>query len=505
MRILLVNPRFPPSLWDFSHIRHINGSNFPFPPLGLAVLASLTPPGHEITILDENAQSLDFTANYDLVGITGYDVQKERALEIARSFRKTGVTVALGGPMVHETALDEFGKEADALFVGEAEETWPQYIADLLDNSPKGVYRQDGFPQLSPAPLPRFDLLNISSYATAIMETSRGCPFTCEFCEVPVRMGDTPRLKDPMQVLNEIELLASRGADSVFIIDDNFTGNRKHAMAVLSAVERRQRESDKPMSFSCQLTLANAFDDELLSLLRRCGFRWVFIGLETSDKETLEKMGKRQNLSRDVIKAVRNIQSHNLVIWGGIIVGFDGDDEETIERQRRFVEEAGVPVVMASLLQALPGTKLYERMKNEGRLTDANLGGVRGDKSSMLQTNIKPLKISAQELADQYIRLMDNLYSFPNYAGRLLKTIRQAREDKQAHRSKPSLASLRPLLGLASYYYLTTDPRRVFYFFRVLWAAMRRNGLGAETVFMHLAVYIHLRKFHEELSLQHRT
>ncbi|MBI5178928.1 MAG: B12-binding domain-containing radical SAM protein [Nitrospinae bacterium] len=504
MKILLINPRFPPSLWDFSHIRHINGTRFPFPPLGLAVLAALTPTGHEITIVDENATDIDFSVDADMVGIAAYEIQKERAFEIARIFRQRGTAVALGGPLVNDVTREECEQHADALFIGEAEQTWPLYIADLQNNSPQAVYRQSGFPPLNITPIPRFDLLNLPSYATAIIETSRGCPFSCDFCEVPVRMGNIPRHKNPLQVMEEIKALAALGADSIFILDDNFTGNRKHAIAVLSALEHYQAETGHRLTFSCQLTMANAFDDELLALLHRCGFSWVFIGLETSDQKALASVNKRQNLAHDVREAVRNIQAHNLVIWGGMIVGFDGDDEAAIERQRQFIMEAGIPVVMVGLLQALPGTALHERMQNENRLEDASLGGVRSGQQAMLQTNIRPTPLSPEALATHYLRLMERLYRFPDYARRLLVSIQRARHGRAGSGNGPDISSLPSLLRVLRFYCFTLDMRRIYYFLRVLLACLRHRGLAAETVFMHLAVYIHLRKFHEELSLHHR-
>ena len=197
MKICLINTRFPLSLWDFSYCKDIDGSMFPFPPLSLAALGALTPREHEVFIFDENIRHIDMALTADIVGITGYDIQKERVYQLADEFRNRGITVAIGGPLVRESSLDECSRHADVVFLGEAEYTWPAFIRDFQAGHAQPVYIQDGFVDLTDSPAPRFELLELPVYSTALIETSRGCPHSCEFCEIPVRLGRRARVKPP--------------------------------------------------------------------------------------------------------------------------------------------------------------------------------------------------------------------------------------------------------------------------------------------------------------------
>ncbi|MBI4709826.1 MAG: cobalamin B12-binding domain-containing protein [Nitrospirae bacterium] len=213
MKICLINTRFPLSLWDFSYCKDIDGSMFPFPPLSLAVLAALTPSGHEVFILDENVRPVDTALDADMVGLTGYDIQKEAVYKLADEFRGRGITVAIGGPLVRKSDLDECSQHADVVFLGEAEHTWPAFIRDFEAGCAQPVYLQNGFVALTDSPTPRFELLALQAYSTAIIETSRGCPHSCEFCEIPVRLGRKSRGKSPEQVMAEIRNLHTLGVD----------------------------------------------------------------------------------------------------------------------------------------------------------------------------------------------------------------------------------------------------------------------------------------------------
>jgi radical SAM superfamily enzyme YgiQ (UPF0313 family) len=498
MRIYLVNPAFPLSLWDFSGCRDIDGSAFPFPPLSLATLAALTPGGHEVVIGDENVRPVDLDFEADVVGITGYSIQKERVYELADAFRKRGIAVAVGGPLVRKATLDECAAHADAVFLGEAEYTWPLFIRDCETKSVQALYVQESLVDLSDSPLPRFDLLELASYSSAIIETSRGCPHSCEFCEIPIRLGKGPRTKSPEQAMAEIRELYRLGCDSIFIIDDNFFGNRKRALALLFEIRDFVISVDYRVYFSCQFTIDIARDESVLSLLREANVRRVFIGLETSRESSLKTAGKRQNTGLDLLEAVHMILSHNIIVWGAFIVGFDNDDAKVFDEQFRFIQAAAIPVAMVGILQALPGTPLYERMVKEGRLKNNEAGGIRGSFNHLISTNITPLNMTDGDLAQGYRSLVARLYSYDNFAERIINAVKRGKHQEPRGRKRIRKKEFLILLRLLRYYLLSADTRRTRMFFRIIIKTLMHAPRRLETVLMHLVVYKHLSMFYEQ-------
>lgn len=498
MRIYLVNPAFALSLWDFSGCRDIDGSSFPFPPLPLAALAALTPGGHEVVIGDENVRPVDLDFGADVVGITGYSMQKERVYELADAFRKKGAKVAIGGPLVRKDTVGECAAHADAVFLGEAEYTWPRFIGDCEAGRVQALYEQEGLVDMSDSPVPRFDLLELASYSSAIIETSRGCPHSCEFCEIPIRLGKRARTKSPGQAMAEVRELYRLGCDSIFIIDDNFLGSRKRALALLSELRDFVRSTDYRVYFSCQFTIDTAHDESVLSLLREANFRRVFIGIETSSESSLKTVGKRQNTGMDLLDAVHMIQSHGIIVWGAFIVGFDNDGAEVFDEQFRFIQAAAIPVAMVGLLQALPGTPLYGRMVREGRLKDNEAGGIRGPFNHLISTNIVPLKMSEGDLARGYRDLVSRLYSCDNFAERIVNAVRMGKDRGPRGRKRVRKKEFLILLRLLGYYLLSSDTRRTMMFLRIVTRTLIHAPHSLGTVLMHLVVYKHLRTFYEQ-------
>lgn len=498
MKIYLINPRFPLSLWDFSLCQDLAGSAFPFPPLSLATLAGLTPAGHEIVICDENVRPVELNRDADLVGITGYHIQKEQVFRLADAFRKRGVTVAIGGPLVQRDNLDACLTHADAVFLGEAEYTWPAFIGELQEKRPRPVYHQEGFVTLSDSPAPRFDLIDQTAYSSAIIETSRGCPHSCEFCEIPIRLGKGSRTKSVEQVMREIRDLAVLGVDSIFIIDDNFFGNRKRARDLLEEIERFVRSVDYRIYFSCQFTIDIARDDEILDLLHRANVRRVFIGIETPRQASLAMAKKDQNTLVDLQDAVRRIQSHAIIVWGAFIVGFDSDDKHVFDEQLAFIQAASIPVAMVGMLQALPGTPLYDRIKREGRFRDGATGGIRGAASSLVHTNIEPKNMTYEELAHGFRYLVRTLYRYDLFAERLMQAVALGRKTGNKGRARLTAKGVATILRLLRYYLVTTDLGRIRMFLKVLLRTLTRDPQQLHTVLMHLVVYKHLKLFYEE-------
>ena len=498
MKICLVNPRFPPSLWDFSYCRDIDGSKFPFPPLSLTTLAGLTPEEHEVVICDENVSPLNLPLETDIVGITGHYIQKERVYQLAHSFRSRGITVAIGGPLVQRSNLDECAAHADVVFLGEAEYTWPMFIRDFQSNSARSVYVQDKLVDLSDSPAPRFDLLGLSLYSTAIIETSRGCPHSCEFCEIPIRLGKGSRAKSPEQVLTEIRELYRLGADSIFIIDDNFFGNRKRAISLLNEIRRFVGSIDYQLFFTCQFTIDIGQDVDVLSLLREANFRRVFIGIETPRESSLKMIKKRQNTKLNLLDAIHQIMSHNIIVWGSFIVGFDNDDTDIFNEQLEFIQLASIPVAMVGILQALPGTPLYERVRQEGRLRDNEAGGIRGALNQLTYTNITPKHMSDEDLANGYRYLVRNLYNYDNFAERMINAIKLGKNHEIRGRTQIHKKQILVLLRLLRYYLISTEPQRIRMFMRIITQTIIHNPRYFETVLMHLIVYKHLKMFYEQ-------
>jgi radical SAM superfamily enzyme YgiQ (UPF0313 family) len=498
MKIYLVNPRFPKSLWDFSYSRDIDGSKFPFPPLSLATLAALTPKEHQVVISDENVKPLDFASEADIVGITGHYIQRERVYQLANSFRSRGITVAIGGPLVQRSNLNECAEHGDVVFLGEAEYTWPMFIRDFQSNSTKPLYVQDKLVDLSDSPAPRFELLELSLYSTAIMETSRGCPHSCEFCEIPVRLGKRSRTKSPEQVLTEIRDLHRLGVDSIFIIDDNFFGNRKRTVALLSEIRQFVRSIDYQLFFTCQFTIDVAQNVKVLSLLREANFRRVFIGIETPRESSLRMIKKRQNTEVNLLDAIHLIMSNNIIVWGAFIVGFDNDDAGIFKEQLEFIQLSSIPVAMVGILQALPGTPLYERMRQEGRLRDNEAGGIRGDLNQLTYTNIIQKHMSDEELADGYRYLVRNLYSYDNFAERMINAIKLGKNYEIRGRNRMHKKEVLILLRLLRYYLIPTEPKRIRMFMRIITQTIIHNPRYFKTVLMHLIVYKHLKMFYEQ-------
>jgi len=501
MKVLLINPRFPPSLWDFSLCRDLEGSRYTHPPLALPTVAALTPPGHEISLVDENVSPVDLAADVDLVGITGYFIQKRRVFELADAFRARGKRVAIGGPIVELGSIREIHEHADHVFLGEAEYTWPRFVRELEAGAPAREYAQRELVDMRDSPPPRYDLLPRGAYSTATIETSRGCPMACEFCEIPSRLGQKARSKSVEQVMCEVRAHHALGADSIFFIDDHFIGNRGHAKRLLEELARFQVAIDHAMYFTCQFTINLARDREMLELLAGANFRRVFVGIETPRKASLLSVKKKQNVVGDLVLAVRTLQAYNLTVWAGMIVGFDTDDSAVFDEQREFLQAAGIPVVMSGLLQAIPGTPLYARMKRDGRLRDTDMAGVRGTHDALLVSNIVPRALPDEELAGGYQRMVRAIYEYEPFAERLLASIgRGERPVMKPRRSTVTAKKLAIVARTLAFYVATRDARRRRMFLRVLVHTLRTRPEELETALMHLVVYKHLRLFYFKVA-----
>jgi radical SAM superfamily enzyme YgiQ (UPF0313 family) len=427
VRILLVTPRNPPSFWTFDHILPVLGRRCLLPNLSMPTVAGMTPPEHEIVLCDENVEEIDFDAEADIVGVTGYIVHKARMLEIIAEFRRRGRFVVVGGPYA-SLCPEELKGLCDVLFVGEAEETWPQFLRDLALGCAQSEYRTGEKPDMSLSPRPRFDLLKIDRYHAMTIQFARGCPFRCEFCDIIVVYGRRPRVKSVAQVMAEVEECHRLGARQIFIVDDNFIGNKQAAKDLLRQLAIWGRERSYPLSFLTEVSLNVAQDEELLELMREACLTTIFVGIESPRAASLAETKKTQNIRGDMIESVHKIQSYGIQVQAGMIVGFDNDDRDIFGDHLRFIQAARIPVSMTGMLQAMPKTPLYDRVSAEGRLIAETTG------DQFVFSNIEPFAMSRLELYRGYRALIADLYS-PERFGERTRAFLFAR-GQQANRGR---------------------------------------------------------------------
>ena len=399
MRLLLINPKVPDSFWSLKWAVHtiLPGKRAVNPPLGLATLAALCPEDWQVEIVDENVEPVPLAPTADIVGIGGMGVQVSRQRELLAYYRGRGHYVVIGGAAA-SLCPETYDGLADTIVAGEAEYIWPEFCRDFAVGKPKALYHETGTVDLADSPVPRFDLLKLPLYANATLQYSRGCPFTCEFCDIIVMFGRKPRMKSPDQVGRELDALRGLGVRSIFFVDDNMIGNKKRAKDLLRFLVQYQEEHRHGFSFGTEVSLNLAQDDALLDLFKAANFGWVFIGIEFPDAASLKETGKSQNLREDILVSVRRIYSRGIDVLAGFIIGFDNDTPQTFEAQYRFITDAGIQTAMIGQLVALPRTPLHARMEQEGRLREID------DESDNtgLHSNIIPKTMSDGEMSGLY-------------------------------------------------------------------------------------------------------
>jgi radical SAM superfamily enzyme YgiQ (UPF0313 family) len=412
--IVLINPRFEASYWGLEFAMPLFGKRANMPAAALPLLAALTPGAHRVTIMDENIEALDFRrlARADIVALTGMIVQRFRMREILERLKEMGAFTVVGGPWI-TVKEDYFGDLVDVKFIGEAEETWPQFLADWQAGTHRGRYEQADKTDLSRVPTPRFDLLKARHYCFGSLQFSRGCPFQCEFCDIIVTFGRKPRIKTGAQVIAELEALRAQNLREVFIVDDNLIGNKKAIKVVLREVIAYQERNGYPFTFFTEASLDLAEDAELMNLMVEANIRTVFIGIETPNEEALKETKKYQNVrpSGTILERVRRVQDAGIEVTCGMIVGFDNDGPDIFDAQRQFLKETRIVNAMVGMLTAIPKTPLHARLEREGRLDPED--------TSEYGTNVIPLRMSRQELRDGYLSVFRDLHEPDAYFDRL--------------------------------------------------------------------------------------
>ena len=417
--IVLINPRFRPSYWGMNYALPIFRGEALLPLISLPLLAALTPPGHNVTIIDENVEEIDFArcVRADIVGITGMNVQRVRMREIMSELRARGAFVVVGGPWVTVFPRD-FDGLCDVIFIGEAEETWPQFLEEWSEGRHRQCYEQAEKTDMTTLPPPRLNLLPMHKYVYGTVQISRGCPFMCEFCDIIVVFGRRPRMKTSAQIIVELENCLAAGKNYLFIVDDNLIGNKKAVKIVLRDIIAWQRAHGYPLKFATEASIDLAEDEELLDLMVEANFDEIFVGIESPDEAALRETRKVQNLSDrrgSLLEKVRHIQGKGLDLWCGMIVGFDADDETIFDRQRRFIQESRIALAMINVLVAIPRTPLYARLEREGRLDNT---GELADFGT-ISTNVVPARLDRDALCEGYLALMRDVYEPDAYFDRL--------------------------------------------------------------------------------------
>jgi radical SAM superfamily enzyme YgiQ (UPF0313 family) len=340
------------------------------PPLGLITVAALCPPSWSLRLLDhafDEIRDEDYRWA-DLVMISSMHAQRVDTLAVLAHARELGKRTFIGGPWA-SSEPERLHDVADHVLVGEAEEVFASIANDLEKGTARAVYRVDDKPDMSHSPIPRFDLLRRDMYTSMPVQFSRGCPFQCEFCDIITIYGRKPRVKSPAQLISELDTLRALGwRNEVFIVDDNFIGNSKNALQLSKELADWGSRNRRVFSFYTEASVDLADRPELMAAMVEANFMYVFLGIESPSAEALKSTKKFQNLRKDNLEQIRIIQEAGLWVLGGFIVGFDSDDETIFDRQREFIEKAGITWAMAGMLQAPPTTPLYDRMKKEGRL-----------------------------------------------------------------------------------------------------------------------------------------
>ncbi|MEC4853758.1 MAG: B12-binding domain-containing radical SAM protein [Jaaginema sp. PMC 1079.18] len=431
MRSLLIYPLFPKSFWSFEKTLELVGRKAMLPPLGLITVAAILPQDWEFRLIDRNIEAVS-EADWEwaeIVILSGMIVQKEDLLAQVQEAHKRGKKVAVGGPYATALSPEVQAAGTDYLVLDEGELTLPLFVEALEKGEPNGIFRATEKPDVSTTPIPRYDLLKLDAYSEMSVQFSRGCPFQCEFCDIIVLYGRKPRTKTPEQLIAELETLYNLGwRRSVFLVDDNFIGNKRNVKLLLKALIPWMEEKGYPFTFGTEASVDLANDQELMDLMVEANFGAVFLGLETPDESSLTVTKKFQNTRDPLSESVYKIISSGLRVMAGFIIGFDGEKTGAGDRIVQFVEKTTIPTAIYSMLQALPDTALWHRLEKEGRL--------RGQSGNINQTtlmNFVPTR-PLEEIVREYIDGFWQLYDPQKFLDR---TYQHYRIIGEAYRNKP--------------------------------------------------------------------
>jgi radical SAM superfamily enzyme YgiQ (UPF0313 family) len=415
MKVLFIYPETPSTFWSFKNALKFIKKRSADPPLGLLTVSAMLPEDWERKLIDLNVTTLKDKdlAWADIAFISGMSIHKSSFLNIVQRCNTADVKVAAGGPLA--TVYHKELPGVDYFILNEAEITLPDFIRDLKKGTPKKVYSSEGHADISTTPVPDWGLLDMKRYSTIDIQYSRGCPFNCDFCSITMLLGKIPRVKGAAQFIAELEALYTQGwRGSVFVVDDNFIGNKKQLKtALLPALAEWSKERGYPFTFHTETSINISDDTDLMAMMVEAGFRMVFVGIETPDEKGLHECSKTQNKGRDLLESIKIIQRNGIEVSGGFIVGFDSDGEDIFDRQIRFIQKSGIVSAMVGLLNAPLGTDLYKRLKTENRIVDT-FSGDNTDGSTNFITKMNP-----KTLNDGYQRIVSTIYSGKDFITRI--------------------------------------------------------------------------------------
>ena len=414
MNALLIYPEFPDTFWNFKHALKFLGKRAAQPPLGLMTVAALLPGTWKKRLVDTNVERLRDRdlAWADVVLLSAMHIQRESLAVLMERCRARGLRTVVGGPIASSLSAAEL--KADHVVIGEAESLIGDLARDLEQGTAKAVYQAAERPAMETSPLPDLSLIKMHRYSTMAVQYSRGCPFNCEFCDIIEIYGRRPRTKTIAQVLAELDQLRAAGwREAVFIVDDNFIGNKARAKELCVALAQWRSQYKVSFDFNTEASLNLADDPELMQLMKDAGFVSVFLGIETPDESGLIASNKLQNTRRSLLESVARIQSYGMQVMGGFILGFDTDREDIFDRMVEFIQKSGIPIAMVGLLQAMPGTQLFRRLWREGRILSTGDGDNTGDKLNFLP------RMDAAILMEGYRSVLKRIYTCEAYYDRV--------------------------------------------------------------------------------------
>ena len=481
MKVLLLYPVFQKSFWSFEKSIAMLGKKAFMPPLGLITIAAMMPQEWEYRLVDQNVRQVvqEDWEWADMVMISGMIAQHKDFFDLIAESRQNKMLTVVGGPYV-SSCPDLFeAAGADFIVIGEGEIVIPRLLNALKENRRPGVISAgETKPDVRQTPVARYDLLEMDAYTVMPVQYSRGCPFNCEFCDIIVLYGRKTRTKSPDQMLAEFQTLYDLGwRDMIFIVDDNFIGNKIKAKEMLTALKPWLEKRHYPFSFNTEASLNLAEDQELMDLMVVCNFGSVFIGIETPDRECLEVTGKVQNMKRSPAESARKIMDAGIRVMAGFIIGFDGEKKGAGDRIRNFVEQSAIPIAAFSMLQALPNTALETRLKQEGRMLDHS-----GDVNYTTLINFVPTR-PVEEIAEEFMQAFWDLYEPRTYLNRVFRCYRVLGEvdfpKKNRAPKKVELKEIRAVLTLFWTLGFKLDTRALFWVHLISILKHNPGGLGS--------------------------
>ena len=476
MNVLLVYPNYPDSFWSFKHALRFISKKAAVPPLGLITVSAMLPSSWNKKLVDMNVSPLNDEEILwaDYVFISAMHIQKDSVDHVIEECIKLGRKIVAGGPLF--TQEPQNYPRVDHLILNEAEITLPLFLEDLSKGHPGRIYKTDGFPAITSTPVPDFHLLSRDDYAFMNIQVSRGCPFSCEFCEITSLFGHKVRMKSTEQILDELEILYElRWRGNIFIVDDNFIGNKAAIKYdLLPAMKSWMQSHNYPFTFNTEASINLADDQELLNLMAETGFTSVFVGIETPDENSLQECNKVQNKNRDLLHSISKIQRAGLLVSGGFIVGFDSDSPAVFQKQIDFIQESGIVSAMVGLLNAPKNTKLYDRLDAENRIVSEPTGS-----NTDLSLNFIP-RMNPHELLEGYKRIIHEIYTTKPYYKRLRRLLLNYRP-YNVRPLRINFATLRAFLK-SIFIIGVINNGRGDYWKLLLWTLFRRPKLMADAI-----------------------